>query len=316
MKNVLKNRIIMKRLAVMAVAVALVYFFWNQGIGYLFIMKLRSTKLLTFAVISISTAFATVSFQTIVHSNFLTPSILGVESFYRLLQTVLMFFSFSLLGSQLNAEWQFVFLVFLMLGSYFLLYRLSWNRKNYDMQIILMIGTFFNSISSFMQVLMDPNEYDKLQTKLYASFQNINDSVLVLAVPIALFSIISLWRKRKVLEVMGLGTQTAKNLGISVEKETKLTFMHVILLMTVSAALVGPMMFLGFVAANIAYRLFRTYCLNYLLPGASLLSFVMVVAGQFLAEEVFKLQTNLSILVELFGGIYFFWLLWKERSKL
>ena len=33
MKNVLKNRIIMKRLAVMAVAVALVYFFWNQGIG-------------------------------------------------------------------------------------------------------------------------------------------------------------------------------------------------------------------------------------------------------------------------------------------
>ncbi|MFZ1667200.1 MAG: iron chelate uptake ABC transporter family permease subunit [Trichococcus flocculiformis] len=293
MKNVLKNRII---------------------------MKLRSAKLLTFAVISISTAFATVSFQTIVHSNFLTPSILGVESFYRLLQTVLMFFSFSLLGSQLNAEWQFVFLVFLMLGSYFLLYRLSWNRKNYDMQIILMIGlvmgTFFNSISSFMQVLMDPNEYDKLQTKLYASFQNINDSVLVLAVPIAMFSIISLWRKRKVLEVMGLGTQTAKNLGISVEKETKLTFMHVILLMTVSAALVGPMMFLGFVAANIAYRLFRTYCLNYLLPGASLLSFVMVVAGQFLAEEVFKLQTNLSILVELFGGIYFFWLLWKERSKL
>ncbi|HRM19473.1 MAG TPA: hypothetical protein PLT73_03465, partial [Trichococcus flocculiformis] len=65
MKNVLKNRIIMKRLAVMAVAVALVYFFWNQGIGNLFIMKLRSTKLLTFAVISISTAFATVSFQTI-----------------------------------------------------------------------------------------------------------------------------------------------------------------------------------------------------------------------------------------------------------
>ena len=66
MKNVLKNRIIMKRLAVMAVALALVYFFGNQGIGNFFIMKLRSTKLLTFAVISISTAFATVSFQTVV----------------------------------------------------------------------------------------------------------------------------------------------------------------------------------------------------------------------------------------------------------
>ena len=63
MKNVLKNRIIMKRLAVMAVAVALVYFFWNQGIGNLFIMKLRSTKLLTFAVISISTAFRQSAFR-------------------------------------------------------------------------------------------------------------------------------------------------------------------------------------------------------------------------------------------------------------
>ncbi|CZR01642.1 iron chelate uptake ABC transporter family permease subunit [Trichococcus ilyis] len=320
MKNASKNRIVMKRLAILAVAVACLFFFWDLGNASRFIIGWRSTKLLTFSVISISTAFATVSFQTVVLSNFLTPSLLGVESFYRLLQTMLMYFSFSFLGSQLSAERQFLFLVFLMLGSYFLLYRLSWQRYNYDMQIILMIGlvmgTFFNSISSFMQVLMDPNEYDKLQTKLFASFQNINGSVLVLAAPIALFSVISLWRKRKVLEVLGLGTQTAKNLGVAVEKETKLAFMHAILLMTVSAALVGPMMFLGFVAANIAYRLFRTYCLNYLLPGASLLSFVMIVAGQFIAEEVFKLQTNVSILVELFGGIYFFWLLWKERGKL
>lgn len=320
LKNLEKNRIVMKRLAVIGLIFAIIYLFWHQSAGNSYILQLRGTKLLTYAVISVSTAFATVSFQTIVHSNFLTPSILGIESFYKLLQTVLMFFSFSLLDKQLGAEWQFISLLILMLGVYFLIYRLSWGRKAYDMQVVLMIGlvlgTFFNSISSFFQVLMDPNEYDKLQTKLFASFQNINDSVLLLAIPVALFSIHTLWKKRKVLEVLNLGTQTAKNLGIEADMEIKTVFMHVIILSTVSAALVGPMIFLGFVAANISYRLFRTYSLNYLLPGASLIAFVMIVVGQFFSEEVFRLQTNLSILVELLGGIYFFWLLWKERGKL
>ncbi len=320
MKKLEKNRIVMRKSAVIGFVFALIYLFWHQFAGNSYILQLRGTKLLTYAVISTSTAFATVSFQTIVHSNFLTPSILGIESFYKLLQTVLLFFSFSLLDKQLGAEWQFVSLLLLMLGSYFLLYRLSWGRRAYDMQVVLMIGlvlgTFFNSISSFFQVLMDPNEYDKLQTKLFASFQNINDSVLLLAIPLALLSIQQLWAKRKVMEVLSLGTQTAKNLGVDADKEIKMVFMNVIILSTVSAALVGPTIFLGFVAANIAYRLFRTYRLDDLLPGASLIAFVMIVSGQFLSEEVFHLQTNLSILVELFGGVYFFWLLWKERGKL
>ena len=252
MKNLEKNRIIMKQSAVIGFIFAVIYLFWHQSVGNSYILQLRGTKLLTYAVISASTAFATVSFQTIVHSNFLTPSILGIESFYKLLQTVLLFFSFSLLDKQLGAEWQFVSLLLLMLGSYFLIYRLSWGRRAYDMQVVLMIGlvlgTFFNSISSFFQVLMDPNEYDKLQTKLFASFQNINDSVLLLAIPLALLSIQQLWAKRKVMEVLSLGTQTAKNLGVDADKEIKTVFMHVIILSTVSAALVGPMIFLGFVA--------------------------------------------------------------------
>lgn len=50
--------------------------------------------------------------------------------------------------------------------------------------ICMTLGTFFRSLSTFLQVLMDPNEYDKLQSKLFASLQNVNQEVLYLAVGI------------------------------------------------------------------------------------------------------------------------------------
>ncbi len=34
----------------------------------------------------------------------------------------------------------------------------------------MILGTLFGSVSTFLQVIMDPNEYDLLQGRLFASF--------------------------------------------------------------------------------------------------------------------------------------------------
>jgi iron complex transport system permease protein len=41
------------------------------------------------------------------------------------------------------------------------------------------VGTLFRSLSSFMQVLIDPNEFDALQTKLFASFSLVNTKIIL-----------------------------------------------------------------------------------------------------------------------------------------
>ncbi len=38
----------------------------------------------------------------------------------------------------------------------------------------MILGTLFGSVSTFLQVIMDPNEYDLLQGRLFASFGKIS----------------------------------------------------------------------------------------------------------------------------------------------
>ena len=56
-----------------------------------FALQLRGKKLLAFVIVGILTSFSTITFQTISQNHFLTPSILGFDSLYVLIQTILFF---------------------------------------------------------------------------------------------------------------------------------------------------------------------------------------------------------------------------------
>lgn len=183
MKRPLKKWLSLLLLLAAVVIVSLCYLTYNTYGNWSFALALRGKKLLAFIFVGIAAAFSTISFQTVTQNHFLTPNILGMDSLYVFVQTVLFF----LLGGaqalgqvSLGSFLMNVFLtVFLSTSlSYFLL------RKNQsDLFLLLMIGmilgTFFSSISTFLQVIMDPNEYDLLQGKLFASFGNVNSQYLV-----------------------------------------------------------------------------------------------------------------------------------------
>ena len=82
----------------------------------------------------------------------------------------------------LSQETPFVFLFSILatgtLSS--VIIQTFYKKANNQLFLLLMAGmisgTMFTSISSFLQVIMDPNEYDLLQGRLFASFSNVNDS--------------------------------------------------------------------------------------------------------------------------------------------
>ena len=57
-----------------------------------FALELRGKKILAFVIVGLLTSFSTITFQTISQNHFLTPSILGFDSLYVLIQTILFFF--------------------------------------------------------------------------------------------------------------------------------------------------------------------------------------------------------------------------------
>ena len=284
-----------------------------------FIMKLRSQKLLAYLLVAITGGLATISFQTITENRFLTPSILGIESLYVFMQTIYLFFASKFIGNTSHPLLEFILVLLIQCGFFFCLQpalkKLLQQRFLFILLICMALGTLFRSASTFLQVLMDPNEYDKLQTKLFPSFQRMNMDILSVATIIIGLAGLYLLKKNAILNVFHLDKKTATILGVEVEKEQKKILWAIVLLTSTTTALVGPMMFFGFMMSNLAYLLIKEYQHKWLFSVTILLGFLSLTTGQMLVERVFQLQINVSMVIELVGGLFFFYLLAKEAKR-
>lgn len=306
-------------LILIAVSLCGLYLTYNTYGNFQFAWMLRGKKVAAFLLVALAAGMATVSFQTLTQNQFLTPNILGLDSLYVLIQTILFFTVGGV--NMLSQEQTPLFLISILLMALLslLLAKVLLQRRQNDLFILLMLGmifgTLFSSTSSFLQVMMDPNEYDLLQGRLFASFSNVNTNHLLLAAVIILVGSLLLYGVNRYLDVLHLGADQATNLGISINRFQILLLFLVSLLTGTATALVGPITFLGFIVANIAYQLMPTYRHSYLFPTAVLLGVIFLVGSQFLVEQVFHLKTTVSVVTQFVGGVYFIWKIIRERRR-
>ena len=87
-----RKRIRFTLLVILTLGVIASYLMINTYGNWQFAWALRSKKIFAFLLVSLATSSATISFQTITQNQFLTPSVLGLDSLYVLVQTILFFF--------------------------------------------------------------------------------------------------------------------------------------------------------------------------------------------------------------------------------
>lgn len=289
----------------------------NQG-SMDYALSKRIPRLIAIILTGGCIGFSTIIFQTITDNRILTPNVMGIDSLYVAIQTVLIFVFGSTSTFVSNKKINFLIcLVFMILGTY-LLYKLIFKRDNANIIFVLLIGmicgTFFRSLSSFMQMVIDPNEYLILQNKLFASFNNVNVDILFLSIVLVLLMIPFVWDDIKYYDVMSLGKDQAINLGVDYDRIMKKSFVIIAILIAISTSLVGPLTFLGILVANITREMMKTYKHSYLITVSILVSIFTLVFGQVLMERILKLSTPVSVVINMIGGIYFMYLLYKESQ--
>ena len=108
-------------------------------------------------------AFSTIIFQTVTHNRILTPSIMGLDSLYLLVQTLLVYFLGGRNFSMISNEWLFLLSVVVLVAFSMLLFKTLLGKSGRSVFFLLLIGivlgALFQSLSTFMQVLIDPNEF-------------------------------------------------------------------------------------------------------------------------------------------------------------
>ncbi|MDW0110104.1 iron chelate uptake ABC transporter family permease subunit [Sporosarcina aquimarina] len=315
----MRNRTKLLIFAGIALVFCGLYLFHGLNGSYDYALPRRAVKVLAMAVTGVAIAYSTVIFQTITHNRILTPSIMGLDSLYILLQTVLIFFLGSTHVTIVNKQVNFVLSVGAMVIFALLLYQFLFKAGKRPIYFLLLVGiivgTFFQSISTFLQVLIDPNEFLRVQDKSFASFNNINGDLVWWSLGILVITLIIGWRKFNELDVLSLGRDTAINLGIDHDKIVKMMLILSSVLIAVSTALVGPITFFGLIVANLSYQFFKTYKHSILIMGASVMSIIALVGGQWVVERVFSFSTTLSVIINFVGGAYFIYLLLKESRS-
>ena len=314
----------MRRHKVLIILIVLVvvssFLFLMYGLNpnsYQYALSLRVPKLIAIALTGSGIALSSVIFQTVTNNRILTPSVLGLDSLYNLFQTLIVFvfgsLNIALAGSNIN----FLFSAALMIIFSLFLFKMMFKREGTNLFFLLMVGmvfgTLFSSLSSFMQMVMDPNEFLIVQNKIFASFNNVQSSLLMISIIIVSVAIGCICKDFKKLDVMSLGKEQAVNLGINYDYMVKKILIIVSILVSVSTALVGPITFLGILVTNLAYQLVKDYRHSVIVPTAILLSLAALIGGQFLVERVFHFSTTVGVIINFIGGLYFIYILLKEE---
>lgn len=277
--------------------------------GYWLIAQRRLNSVIAMAVVALCQAVATVAFQTVTNNRIITPSIMGFESLYVAIHTSTVYFLGAAGLNNARTLEMFVVQLVLMVGLSLILYTWLLAGDNPNMHAMLLVGIVLGgglgSVSTFMQRLLTPSEFDVLTARLFGSVNNADPAYYPLAVPLVLVAAGLMVLNSRRLNVLGLGRDVAVNLGVNHKKHAVFTLVLVSVLMAVSTALVGPMTFLGFLVATLAYQFADTYDHRYVFPMAALLGYCILAGAYFVMNHIFYAQGVVSIIIELVGGLTF-----------
>ncbi len=305
-------------IALGAVASATLAAFMTLGIrgDVLFAMELRGVRLLALIQVAIAVAVSTVVFQTVTANRILTPSIMGMDALYVLLQTGLVL-GFGAIGfAGLDPIVKFAGEAGLMLLLALALF-LPMLKARGDLTLLLLagvvLGVLFRSLNALLARLADPNDFAVAQGASFADFNTVNEALVVPCLALTLLGAMAAWRARHVLDIMALGPENAIGLGIAWQAAATLLLMLTGLLVAVSTALVGPVTFLGLLVVALAERIAGTRRQGPLLLAAVFTAVAVLVGGQTVLQHVFGNALPLGVVVEFAGGIVFLVLLFARR---
>lgn len=294
-----------------------VYLFQGANGNLAFILAFRLPTLLGLLLTAAAIGVSTLLFQTLSGNRILTPSLMGFDSLYILIQTSVVFFLGSSHYVALPASAKFLAELSMMTVLALALFSTLLKRGQTDFSRLLLtgiiVGVLFRSLSGFMARVLSPNDYAVIQSASFARFGNIDESLLGFACIAVAVSLWLTWRLRRKLDVMALGRDLAIGLGVDHDKGAFQILALTAILVATATALVGPVVFLGLLISSLVYSLAPDHRHATLIPLTILTGMLVLLGGQLVLERLLHMQITISIVIELLGGLLFLYLLLMKR---
>jgi iron complex transport system permease protein len=306
-------------LGALVVVLALGYLFTDVPGSLAFALEIRGRSLLAMLVVATAVGVSTVVFHTITQNRILTPSIMGFDALYVLISTVLVFFSGSAAFMAADELTLWLVQVGVMVAFSVLLFTWLFGGKRRSIHLMLLVGivlgTFFRSFTEWMQRMLDPLDFQVLSDAMFASLTRPDEMLLALTAALVLLACAAIVPLLRTLDVLALGEPTAVGLGVDHRRVVMGLFAAVSLMIAASTALVGPILFLGLIVANLAYSYAGSFRHVWTLPAAVLIGVVCLLGGQLVLERIFSFGGTLSTVIDFAGGLFFLYLVLRKGAR-
>lgn len=302
-----------------AIALIAIYMTIESRGNWDFVLPFRGRKVAAIIVVAVAIAVSTVTFQTITGNRILTPSIMGFDALYMLIQTVAVFSVGGTRLLQTDPQLRFLIDVLVMMLFSGILYWWLFVKANRTLHLLVLIGiiigVLFRSFTGLLQRMIDPTDFAVLQDTGFASFNAVDPTLVGLSgIIVGLVACVVIWRNR-ILDAMMLGREPAISIGVDYQREVMIVLAMTSVLVSISTALVGPITFFGLLVAHMAYQTIGSAAHRFTVPAACLYSILFLLGGQLLLERVFSFNSSLSVMIEFAGGLLFIFLLLKGSTK-
>ncbi len=275
------------------------------------LLSIRLPRIAAALVLGACLAAAGTVYQQIFRNPLVSPDILGVSAGAGLGAVAGIFLSLSVFGIQALA-----FLGGLGAVALVLLVASAVRRQDSVLVLVLsgiVIGALAGSVTSLIKVLADP--YDQLPAItfwLLGSLAAINLDDVAAALPVALLGLLPLIVLRWKVDILSMGDEEARSLGVDVKKIRLVLIASATLMTAAVVSFAGVVGWVGLIIPHFARMLVGPGFVR-LLPVAVLIGAAFMLAVDTLARTISSTEVPLGIITSLIGAPIFVVLLARGR---
>ncbi|MBX9588884.1 MAG: iron ABC transporter permease [Hyphomonadaceae bacterium] len=276
------------------------------------LFEVRLPRVLSAVVVGAALAAAGAAYQALFRNPLVSPDILGVSTGAGLGAVLGIFLSLPVAGIQLTA-----FAVGLAtVGLVYAIASMVHGREPILVLVLagVVVGSLAGAAISLLKILADP--YDQLPAIVFwllGSLAAVRKGEVWAAAPLVLLGLVPLVLLRWRINVLSLGDEEAKALGVQAGR-LRLLVVAAATLMTASVvAISGVIGWVGLVIPHIA-RMLVGPSFDRLLPTAMLLGASYLLLVDTLARTMARIEVPIGILTAVIGAPFFLWLLARGRE--
>ena len=281
---------------------------------YHIVVNLRMPAIVTALVCGFGLAIAGVCMQSMLKNPLADPYTMGISSGAGFGAALAMILGIEIIGGAGTVANAFVFAI---LPAMVILFLSKFRNATPTMMILCGIALMylFNAATQLFMLIADPEDLSAVYKWMIGSVDGTSMDEAVIVLIVAILGTIYVQYMSNQLNLMGLGDESAKTLGVDVERKRLILLVVVTLVAATVVSFTGIIGFIGLVAPHMVRAIIGTDN-KYLIPASGFFGAFLLLLSHLIAMTIAQpMVLPVGVITSCIGGPLFLFLILRNSKE-